>query len=169
MNIDFGNVFEDEDFQEEKKVIKYEYKFNPVNEYQGRDNLMEMAEQMNKDLDLVEAVSVLEAEVQQNPKNCKAWRLLGTLHQENDEDQKAIYCFHKAYELDPFDLDSLLCLGISCTNEIRAEEAMKHLENWLRYNPNYSDLHYPNYELTDIDDQRQWLNKLFLDALHKNP
>lgn len=46
---------------------------------------------------------------------------------------------------------------------------MKHLENWLRYNPNYSDLHYPNYELTDIDDQRQWLNKLFLDALHKNP
>lgn len=80
MNIDFGNVFEDEDFQEEKKVIKYEYKFNPVNEYQGRDNLMEMAEQMNKDLDLVEAVSVLEAEVQQNQKNCKAWRLLGTLH-----------------------------------------------------------------------------------------
>lgn len=117
-----------------------------------QSELMKLAEEMNSNLELVEAVKVLEAEVQKNPNNCKAWWLLGTLHQENDEDKKAIYCFHKAYELDPFDLDSLICLGISCTNEIQAEEAMKHLENWLRYNPNYSDLKFPEYELTDIDD-----------------
>jgi len=38
------------------------------------------------------------------------------LHQENDEDEKAIVCLEKAYSLDPFDLESLLYLGSSCSN-----------------------------------------------------
>lgn len=38
------------------------------------------AEEMNENLDVIEAVKVLEAELEQNPSNCKAWRLLGTLH-----------------------------------------------------------------------------------------
>jgi len=46
---------------------------------------------------------------------------------------------------------------------------MKHLENWLWFNPQYADLKFPSYELTDIDDQRMWLNRLFIDALAWNP
>ena len=38
---------------------------------------------------LSEAVLALEAEVQRQPKNVDAWRLLGTVHAENDDDQQA--------------------------------------------------------------------------------
>ena len=43
---------------------------------------------------------------------------MGQLYQENDQDELAILAFKKAYEIDPYDLDSLLCLGVSCTNEL---------------------------------------------------
>lgn len=37
---------------------------------------------------LSEAVLALEAEVQRQPNNVEAWRLLGTVHAENDDDQQ---------------------------------------------------------------------------------
>ena len=37
---------------------------------------------------LTEAALALEAEVQTNPTNSEAWRLLGTVHAENDDDQQ---------------------------------------------------------------------------------
>lgn len=36
---------------------------------------------------LSEAALAFEAEVQRNPDNVEAWRLLGTVHAENEEDQ----------------------------------------------------------------------------------
>lgn len=80
MNIDFGDVFEDEPFAEERKMEKFEYQYIQENPYLNQNELMKLAEEMNSNLELVEAVKVLEAEVQKNPNNCKAWRLLGTLH-----------------------------------------------------------------------------------------
>ena len=65
---------------------------------------------------------------------------MGQLYQENDQDDYAIIAFKKAYEIDPFDLDSLLCLGISCTNELEQREAIQHLNNWLKYHPDFSQL-----------------------------
>ena len=41
---------------------------------------------------LSEAVLALEAEVQRRPDNVEAWRLLGTVHAENDDDQQVIAC-----------------------------------------------------------------------------
>ncbi len=60
----------------------------------------------------------MQAEVTKNAENAEAWRLMGQLYQENDQDDYAILAFKKAYLIDPYDLDSLLCLGISCTNEL---------------------------------------------------
>jgi peroxin-5 len=37
---------------------------------------------------LSEAALALEAEVQRSPANVEAWRLLGTVHAENDDDQQ---------------------------------------------------------------------------------
>ena len=37
---------------------------------------------------LSEAVLALEAEAQRSPGNVEAWRLLGTVHAENDDDQQ---------------------------------------------------------------------------------
>jgi len=39
---------------------------------------------------LTEAALALEAEVRANPGNAEAWRLLGTVHAENDDDNQAI-------------------------------------------------------------------------------
>ena len=52
----------------------------------------------------------------------------------------AIIAFKKAYEIDPYDLDSLLCLGISCTNELNEKEATEYLNAWLKYHPDYSHI-----------------------------
>ena len=65
---------------------------------------------------------------------------MGQLFQENDQDDHAIVAFKKANEVDPYDLDSLLLLGISCTNELNRIEAIKHLQNWLKYHPDFSHL-----------------------------
>ena len=50
---------------------------------------------------LSEAVYALEAEVQRNPGNVNAWRLLGTVHAENDDDTQAISAMAKALKADP--------------------------------------------------------------------
>ena len=39
---------------------------------------------------LSEALLAFEAEVQRNPQNVQAWRLLGTVHAENDDDRQVI-------------------------------------------------------------------------------
>jgi len=87
-----------------------------------------------------EAIICLQAEVQKNPDNAEAWRLMGQIYQENDQDEFAIIAFKKAYDIDPYDLDSLMCLGISCTNELNKSEATQHLLSWLRYHPDFNSL-----------------------------
>jgi hypothetical protein len=42
-----------------------------------------------------EAVLALEAECQRNPGNAEAWRLLGTVQAENDDDQQAIAAMNR--------------------------------------------------------------------------
>lgn len=42
-----------------------------------------------------EAVLALEAECQRNPSNAEAWRLLGTVQAENDDDQQAIAAMNR--------------------------------------------------------------------------
>jgi len=65
---------------------------------------------------------------------------MGQLYQENDQDDYAIISFKRAYEIDPYDLDSLLCLGISCTNELEQNDAVRHLQNWLKYHPDFNQI-----------------------------
>jgi len=49
-------------------------------------------------------------------------------------------CLEKAYSLDPFDLESLLYLGSSCSNIYDKVQGMVYLSNWLKYNPQYNEL-----------------------------
>jgi hypothetical protein len=63
--------------------------------------------------------------------------------------------FKKAYEVDPYDLDSLLCLGISCTNELDPMQATMYLQSWLRYHPDFSTLANIQEEKADYDQLRQ--------------
>ena len=87
-----------------------------------------------------EAMLCLEAEVQKNAQNHEAWKLLGQLFQESDQDDKAILAFKNAHEQDPYDLDSLLALGISFTNELAESDAFDYMNQWLKCHPEYQDI-----------------------------
>jgi len=43
---------------------------------------------------------------------------------DGDDDKKAVMCLLKAYEKDPLNLDVLLALGVSCTNNLDEDQAM---------------------------------------------
>ena len=62
---------------------------------------------------------------------------MGQLYNESDQDDKAILAFKEAHEKDPYDLDSLLSLGICFTNELSEEEAFNYMHSWLKYHPEY--------------------------------
>ena len=71
------------------------------------------------------------------------------------------YLAQKAFDVDPYDLESLMYLGVSCTNELKEGEAMNHLENWLRYHPSYSNLEFPPVVPQDDEEKCIMLQKLF--------
>lgn len=113
------------------------YVFSDLNPYVGHpDPLREGQELFRKGL-LSEAVLALEAEVLKNPENAEGWRLLGVAHAENDDDQQAIASMMRAQEADPTNLEVLLALGVSHTNELEQQAALKYLYSWLRHHPQY--------------------------------
>ncbi|KAK1297659.1 Peroxisome biogenesis protein 5 [Acorus calamus] len=119
------------------------YVFSDMNPYVGHPNpLKEGQELFRKDL-LSEAVLALEAEVLKNPNNAEGWRLLGITHAENDDDQQAIASMMRAREVDPTNLEVLLALGVSHTNELEQMEALRYLYSWLQHHPKYGTLATP--------------------------
>jgi len=58
--------------------------------------------------------------------------MLGHLHAELDMDVEAIMCLKRSYEVDPYSLDNLLALGVSCTNELDRTSALKYLRTWIQ-------------------------------------
>ncbi|CAL8464869.1 g4404 [Coccomyxa elongata] len=89
---------------------------------------------------LSEAVLALEAEVQRHPDNVEAWRLLGTVHAENDDDQQAIAALNKALAADPRNAEVLLSLGVSYTNELDQGRALGYLLAWLSQQRSFAEL-----------------------------
>ncbi len=102
--------------------------------------MMLMAKKFNEDGQVDKARQCLEAEVQKNAENAEAWRMLGQIFQEFDQDDQALVALKNSFQIDPYDLDSVLQMGISCTNELDTREALKHLQNWLKYNPDFSHI-----------------------------
>ncbi|KAK9799703.1 hypothetical protein WJX73_000203 [Symbiochloris irregularis] len=78
-----------------------EYVFSPNNPFAKDLNSLQKGRELFRKGLLSEAVLALEAEVQRNPRNAEAWRLLGTVQAENDDDQQAICALQKAHEADP--------------------------------------------------------------------
>ena len=84
---------------------------------------------------LSEAVLAFEAECQRHPSNSEAWRLLGTVHAENDDDVQAIAALNRAIAADPSNLEALLSLGVAHTNELDQQEALTYLREWILKHP----------------------------------
>lgn len=84
-----------------------------------------------------------EAQIQKDPQsksNGNTWRIMGRLLQDNDQDQKAVACFLNCLKFDETNLDTLLALGISCTNILDEVKGMNFLKSWLINNKNYAGL-----------------------------
>lgn len=84
---------EEEAKEEDDDAIQKEYQFRSENPYETIINPLDKAAERIASGNRIEAIMALESHLQKNPKDLKAWRLLGKLHQENDQDRKALPCF----------------------------------------------------------------------------
>lgn len=81
---------------------------------------------------LAESALALEAALQADGRQADVWRLLGTVHAENDDDTRAIAAMREALRLDPDNPDVCLSLGVSYTNELDTHEAVGFLRTWVQ-------------------------------------
>ncbi|ESQ42806.1 hypothetical protein EUTSA_v10012791mg [Eutrema salsugineum] len=142
------------------------YVFSDMNPYVGHPDPMKEGQDLFRKGLLSEAALALEAEVMKNPENAEGWRLLGVTHAENDDDQQAIAAMMRAQEADPSNLEVLLALGVSHTNELEQATALKYLYGWLRNHPKYGTIAPP--ELADSLYHAD-IARLFTDASQMNP
>ncbi|KAF8919851.1 hypothetical protein CPB85DRAFT_1275653 [Mucidula mucida] len=90
-------------------------------------------------LSIFESVLELEAVVQRDPSNAKAWYDLGVKQQENEREQKALQALNMAVELDPSHLSSWLALAISHTNDGDRHGTFTAIYDWAKRNGRYID------------------------------
>merc|ERR1719221_448933 len=108
-----------------------DYEFSKDNQYLDSDDPLAEAMRLLAEGKDREALLALEAEVQRNPESSEGWRQLGQLYAELDQDVEAIQCLRRGHEVDPYNLDSLLALGVSCTNELDQLLALQYLRRWI--------------------------------------
>jgi peroxin-5 len=82
----------------------------------------------------------MEAAVQRDPTDARAWFELGVKQQEREREQQAISALRRALELDPTHLPSWLALAISYTNEGDRYGTYQTILNWVRHNEKYHDI-----------------------------
>jgi peroxin-5 len=129
---------------------------------------------------LKEAIAAFEAAVQKDTNHAEAWRYLGQANAENEAEAGAIAALLKCIELDPYNLDALLMLGVSYTNDLEEARALKYLKTWLLNNPDYQaemnandvneyeELYANNTVGVDVNLHQQVTN-MFLRAVTINP
>ncbi|CAI0540820.1 unnamed protein product [Linum tenue] len=137
------NAYDDylnEQMAAKQQNSKGAYEFSEMNPYVGHPNPLKEGQELFRKGLLSEAVLALEAEVMKNPENAEGWRLLGIANAENDDDHQAIAAMMRAHESDPTNLEVLLALGVSHTNEMEQAAALKYLYGWLRNHSKYGTL-----------------------------
>jgi len=148
-----------------------EYKFSEDNKYlDSADPLAEAMRLLREGKDR-EALLALEAEVTRNPESSEGWRQLGQLYAELDQDVEAIQCLRRGHEVDPYNLDSLLALGVSCTNELDQLPALRYLRTWIENHDEHQVLCQglePPAEY-EYEAWRQQVTMLFNKAAEANP
>ncbi|KAL0646668.1 hypothetical protein Bca4012_044959 [Brassica carinata] len=125
------------------------YVFSDMNPYVGHPDPMKEGQELFRKGLLSEAALALEAEVM------KILRML-----------KAIAAMMRAHEADPSNLEVLLALGVSHTNELEQATALKYLYGWLRNHPKFGAIAPP--ELADSLYHAD-IARLFTEASQMNP
>jgi len=95
------------------------------------------------------------------------WQLLGQVHAEADNDDKAIACLMRSLDCCPTNMEALIDLGVSYTNDQERDKAMNVLHSWLASHPDYQFLipqvdNIPGNRVTEVTN-------LFLVAARSRP
>lgn len=101
---------------------------------------------INTDGNLSLAALAFEAACQLNSSHIEAWIMLGTVQSENEREGEAIRALKEALILDSDNLDAMMKLSVSYTNEGYENLAYEGLERWLR-------IKYPYIAKDNLDTQ----------------
>ncbi|KUI67423.1 Peroxisomal targeting signal receptor [Cytospora mali] len=77
------------------------------------------------------AALAFEAAVQKDSKHTEAWARLGAAQSQNEKEDAALRAHQRVLQLDPNNLDALMGLAVSYTNEGYDSTAYRTLERWL--------------------------------------
>ena len=123
------------------------------------------------------AALAFEAAVQREPEFVDAWVALGQAQAQNEKETPAIRALEHALKLDPNNLDALMGLSVSYTNEGYDSLAYRTLERWVSVK--YPNLGVKPRGLDDAGDDEmgftdrhilhEKVTNLFLEAAQMNP
>lgn len=115
------------------------YQVSSSNPFETTENPFELGQDLYKNGLLSEAALAFEAAIGKEMHVAESWRMLGMVHAENDDDKQAIASMVNAHAADPTNLDILLDLGVSHTNELETHEALNYLRQWIGQHPEYKN------------------------------
>ena len=79
------------------------YAMEEENKYRDKEGMFDRGMELFQAGEIEEAVLAFQAHIQKHPEDCsESWRMLGSCHQEQDEDRRAIISLEKAVEQDPY-------------------------------------------------------------------
>ncbi|KAJ3072180.1 Peroxisomal membrane signal receptor PTS1 [Podochytrium sp. JEL0797] len=111
------------------------YKFEPENPFLAYPDALAQGLRILESPggSLSQAALAFEAAVQAagNSENAEAWMLLGKVQAENEKEDAAIAALQRSVQLDPENLEALMALSISYTNESLELQAYATLNRWL--------------------------------------
>lgn len=108
-----------------------------ANIYHSIENKWQVLEEAERGKDIKTVILVLEAIVNEDPRNDQAWFKLGQAQQANEIDAQAIAAFLRTTTLNPKHADSWLGLAASCANESCVPDALDALYKLLACFPEY--------------------------------
>lgn len=152
-----------------------DYLFEEDNVYQAVNNPFEEGVKlMREGGNLSLAALAFEAAVQKDPQHVQAWTMLGSAQAQNEKELPAIRALEQALKIDSGNLDALMGLAVSYTNEGYDSTAYRTLERWL--SNKYPSIINPNEISGDADlgfTDRQLLHdrvtELFIKAAQLSP
>jgi len=125
-----------------------EYRFEEDNPFGESSNPFEEGmDIVRNDGNLSFAVLAFEAACQKEPDHFDAWRMLGSVQSENEQEKAAIKALKEALKLDPMSLEVMMKLAISYTNEGTISLAHEYLGKWLSIK--YPDIPIAEFEPTN--------------------
>lgn len=109
-----------------------DYLFEDDNLFKGQANPFEEGVRiMDEGGNLSLAALAFEAAVQKDPQHIEAWARLGSAQSQNEKEDAALRAYQRVLQLDANNLDALMGLAVSYTNEGYDSTAYRTLERWL--------------------------------------